>query len=508
MSALREAVDRVLATPAWQPVNASVLGSLGVQVTDITADSREVGPGVTFAAVPGERRDGREFIASAISAGANAVLWEREGFSWSDEWRVPNLPVAGLRASLGPIASLVYGRPSERLWVVGVSGTNGKTSCSTWIAQALTKLGKKAAVVGTLGSGLIGPLRGELEEATHTTPDAVRLQRLFAQFARAGADCVAMEASSHGLEQGRVNGVVFDVALFTNLSRDHLDYHGDMVSYAAAKARLFAMPGLRAAVLNIDDEFGALLASSLRGSGVEVITYGIGVGDLRAEDLQLGGGIRMNVAYGGKRVALVSSLLGAFNAHNLLGVIGVLLASGVALADAARVASELTPVAGRLQQLGGGDLPLVAIDYAHTPDALEKVLATLRPVVAPRGRLICVFGCGGDRDRGKRPLMGNIAARLADLAIVTSDNPRSERPGAIIDEIVAGMGNYLFEVEEVREQAIFRAVGEARSGDVVLIAGKGHEPYQEIQGVRYPFSDAEVAGRALGSPKEQSPSCA
>lgn len=497
ISAMREAVRRVLAAPAWQPEDPALIASLNVPVAGLTADSRAVRPGLSFAAFPGARHDGRQFIMQAIAAGANAVLWEREDFAWRDAWPVPNVPVVGLRERLGPIASLVYGDPTARLWVAGVTGTNGKTSCSTWIAQALTRLGKKAAVIGTLGNGLVGEQSEELAEPTHTTPDAIHLQQLCARFADAGVDAVVMEASSHGLEQGRVNGIAFDIALFTNLTRDHLDYHRDMVNYAAAKARLFAMPGLTAAVINVDDEFGAVLAEALDQHGVRVITYGLASGDLSADGLQLTGGIRMHVAFGGKRLPLSSRLLGVFNAHNLLGVIGALLAGGVAFADAVRVASELTPVAGRMQQLGGGEQPLIAVDYAHTPDALDKVLCALRPVVLPGGRLICVFGCGGDRDRGKRPMMGGIAGRLADLVIVTSDNPRSEAPGAIIDEIAAGMRGAAFETEADRGQAILRAIGEARPGDVVLIAGKGHEPYQEIQGVRYPFSDVEVARRAL-----------
>jgi UDP-N-acetylmuramoyl-L-alanyl-D-glutamate--2,6-diaminopimelate ligase len=273
---MREAVRRVLAAPTWQHEDPTLLASLNVPVTEITADSRAVQVGVSFAAFPGARHDGRQFIAQVIASGTNAVLWERERFAWRHEWSVPNASVVGLRARLGPIASLVYGDPTARLWVVGVTGTNGKTSCSTWIAQAFTRLGKKAAVIGTLGNGLVGEQSEPLAQPTHTTPDAIHLQKLYAQFARAGADCVAMEASSHGLEQGRVNGIAFDIALFTNLSRDHLDYHGDMVNYAAAKARLFAMPGLKAAVVNVDDEFGALLAESLDRHAVRVITYGLG----------------------------------------------------------------------------------------------------------------------------------------------------------------------------------------------------------------------------------------
>ena len=490
---MRAAVEKILAHPAWQPVDMAPLAHLGIG--ELTSDSRQVRAGVAFAAFPGESGDGRNYIPDAIARGASAVLWQREGFRWNSEWKVPNAGLPQLRSSIGPIASHVYGHPSESLWIVGVTGTNGKTSCSTWVADALNGLGRRAAIVGTLGNGLVG----RLDTATHTTPDAICLQSLLADYLAQGARCVAMEASSHGLDQGRANGTRFDVAVFTNLSRDHLDYHGDMVSYGAAKARLFAMPGLTHAILNIDDDLGALLAESLARQPVALTTYGIAQGDLHVEDLHLSGaGIRASVLHRGERLPLASPLLGAFNVSNLLAVIGALLASGLDFAESVAAVGKLRPVAGRLQQLGGGGRPTIVIDYAHTPDALEKVLRTLRPVVAEGRRLICVFGCGGDRDRGKRPIMGGIAADLADLAIVTSDNPRSESPGAIIDDVMAGISVVGVEVIEDREQAIQRAIATAAAGDVVLIAGKGHESYQEIRGVRYAFSDEDVASRALG----------
>ena len=502
-NAMRDAIAEALAQPAWMSPDVSCVATLAIR--DLTSDSREARPGVAFAAFPGEGRDGRSFIPDAIARGTPAVLWQKEDFQWNAEWRVPNAGIPQLKSAIGPIASHVYGRPSETLWVVGVTGTNGKTSCSTWVAQALIRLSRRAALIGTLGNGLVGDnglvasgLTASLAAATHTTPDAIRLQCLLAEFLRLGADTVVMEASSHGLQQGRVNGTVFDVALFTNLSRDHLDYHGSMVNYGAAKARLFAMPGLKHAVVNVDDEFGALLAACLADKPLAVTTYGIDHGDLRAENVRLASdGIHADVVWQGRREPLASPLLGSFNVSNLLGVIGTLMASGIPLRDAVRAAAGLRPVPGRLQQLGGGDEPTVAIDYAHTPDALEKVLDTLRPVVAGGGRLICVFGCGGDRDRGKRPIMGAITVARADLAIVTSDNPRTESPRTIIDDIVAGITTGNFEVIEDREQAIFRAIGTAQAGDVVLIAGKGHESYQEVQGVRHAFSDLDVATRAL-----------
>ena len=493
-------VRQATAAPAWQPADPAPIETLAqraaVPLAGITADSREAAPGQAFAAMPGLAGDGRDYIPQAILRGASAVLWERQDFFWRDEWRVPNLPVVDLRGQLGPIAAVIYGRPSRDQWVAGVTGTNGKTSCSTWIAQAESQLGRHCALIGTLGTGF----PGELAAPTHTTPDAARVQALIADFAARGAQGMAMEASSHGLDQGRVNGVEFDVAVFTNLSRDHLDYHGDMAHYGAAKARLFAMPGLTAAVINVDDPFGQVLARVAGERTTRVIGYGLEQGDLRGEALELSGrGITMTIAWEGRRERLQSPLLGRFNAHNLLAVIGALLAGGHSLADAVAAAARLRPVAGRLQQLGGHGQPIVAIDYAHTPDALEKVLAALRPVVPAGGRLICVFGCGGNRDRGKRPLMGAIAARLADLAIVTSDNPRWEEPAAILEQIVAGMRDADFQVIEDREVAIFRAVEVAGPEDIVLLAGKGHEAYQQVGDEKRPFSDAEVAGRALAA---------
>jgi len=489
---LRAAMVEVFAQPIWREPDMASLQPL--QLRTIVSDSREVTPGAAFAAFPGAGGDGRDYIADAIARGASAVLWEAQNFQWRNEWQVPHMPIVDLKSAVGPIVSELYGKPSEQLFVVGVTGTNGKTSSSTWVAQAFESLGKRSAIIGTLGNGFVD----NVIEGTHTTPDAVHLQQLLADFLKQGAGCVAMEASSHGLNQGRVNGVAFDVALFTNLSRDHLDYHGDMVNYGAAKAKLFAMPGLQHGVVNINDQFGEMLAEVLEDVGLPLITFGIGRGDVAGMNPEIhAGGIHMDVTWRDQQVALHSSLLGAFNAHNLLGVIGVLLAGGVSLQDAVNAAASLRPVPGRLQRLGSNGGPTVAIDYAHTPDALEKVLKTLRPVVNANHRLICVFGCGGDRDRGKRPQMGAVVAELADVVIITSDNPRSESPYAIIDDIVAGIVRQNFDVIEDREQAIRRAIEIAGPGDVVLVAGKGHETYQEIKGVRRPFSDVDIASKAL-----------
>ncbi|MGZ5101650.1 MAG: UDP-N-acetylmuramoyl-L-alanyl-D-glutamate--2,6-diaminopimelate ligase [Usitatibacter sp.] len=471
------------------------LAQLGVPLADLTADSRAVKMGSVFVAYPGSLRDGRAFIAEAIARGAAAVIFERNGFTWNERWEIPNLGVDNLRARVSEIAGHIHGNPSETLWMVGVTGTNGKTSVSQWIGAAMDSLGRRSAVVGTLGNGLVG----ERVEAKNTTPDPIVLQRLLAEYLRRGARAVAMEVSSHGLDQGRVAGVKFDVAVFTNLTRDHLDYHGTMEAYAEAKYRLFSARGLKCAVINVDDEWGAKFAQRLQGSGIDIITYGTGkAARLLATHIGLSeAGVRFRVEGEWGDGEVNASVLGAFNVSNLLAVLGALLASGIAFERAIGAVSALQAVPGRLERMGGGDSPLVAIVYAHTPDALEKALTALRPTVAAGHRLVCVFGCGGDRDAGKRPLMGAKAAGLADQVIVTSDNPRNEDPHTIIEQIMSGIPRRRAEAIEDRQVAIFSAVHHARAGDVVLLAGKGHETYQEIAGVRHPFNDREVAAAAL-----------
>jgi UDP-N-acetylmuramoyl-L-alanyl-D-glutamate--2,6-diaminopimelate ligase len=469
------------------------LDALGVPITRLATDSRQVQPGDVFVAVPGARVDARSFIPQAIAAGAVGVIWEAKGFQWDPAWAVPNVAVPNLRERLGSIAAHVYGDPSRRMWVAGVTGTNGKTSCSHWIAQSLTRLGRRTAILGTLGNGF----PGQLAPSAHTTTDAVSLHAEMADLRSRGASGVVMEVSSHGLEQGRVNGVAFAAALFTNLSRDHLDYHGSMEQYGAAKARLFHWASLKHAVINLDDRFGARLARSLDRTRINVLGYGLGKGEISGLRLDLskhGLALRVETPWGSGSVR--SPLLGGFNAANLLGVLGMLLAAGVKLEDATHALTRVEPVPGRLQMLRRPGQPLVVVDYAHTPDALEQVLETLRGVLSGEGRLICVFGCGGERDAGKRPLMGEAATRLADCVFVTSDNPRGEDPRAIIEEIIA-RAHPKYRVEVDRATAIHLALHEAREDDVVLIAGKGHEAYQEIAGARLPFNDAEVAASAL-----------
>jgi len=466
----------------------------------LTVDSRAVRPGDTFVAYPGESRDGRDYIAQAIANGAGSVLWDADGYAWNRRWRVPNLGVPQLRSNAGVIASEIYGKPSSRLWTVGVTGTNGKTSCSHWIAQALTRGRRKCALIGTLGSGF----PGRLDAHANTTPDAVSLHARMRAFVRAGAQAVCMEASSHGLEQDRLAGVEFDVAMLTNLTRDHLDYHGTMRRYKAAKTRLFRWPTLSHAVINLDDPFGRELAQRWKHRRSAVLGYGFARRTARlrtpcveGRNLRLGlDGISFDIATPWGRATLQSPLIGRFNAANLLGSLATLLASDVGLEQSVAALHKVQPVPGRTERYGGGRAPLVIVDYAHTPDALEKVLDSLRAAAGSKARLFCVFGCGGDRDRGKRPLMGEMASRHADRVIITSDNPRSEDPAAIIAQIARGVRGKHEQIID-RRQAIRRALAEARRGDIVLVAGKGHEQYQEIRGVRRRYSDAAVVRAVL-----------
>jgi UDP-N-acetylmuramoyl-L-alanyl-D-glutamate--2,6-diaminopimelate ligase len=478
---------------------ATLLERLGTPVSRLTSDSRAVRPGDAFAAYPGTRHDGRTFIADALARGAGAVLWDPHGFNWDRDWKLPQLPVEHLKARLGAIADYVYGHPSREMWTIGVTGTNGKTSCAHWIAAALQASGRRTAMIGTLGNGLFGAIT----PAANTTPDAALLHEMLRDFRHAGAEAVVMEVSSHGLEQGRVNGVAFAVALYTNLSRDHLDYHGTMAAYGAAKARLFGWPGLRVGVINADDSFGRSLIDAARARGRKVLSYGFSAADVAGGRLVASAsGLAFNVATPWGKGELHTRLVGEFNASNLLGVLGVLLVSGIGLERALELLGQVQAPPGRMQRLGGNGLPVVVVDYAHTPDALEKALTALRPALGDGGELICVFGCGGERDRGKRPQMGRIASRLADRVMVTSDNPRGEEPAAIASEIVHGIreaGNRHYAVELDRAAAIAAAIAEAKAADVVLLAGKGHETYQDVGGVRHPFQDAEHAARALAS---------
>jgi UDP-N-acetylmuramoyl-L-alanyl-D-glutamate--2,6-diaminopimelate ligase len=476
------------------------LRALGVEPSGVTDDSRQVRPGDLFLAYPGDLADGRRYIDDAIARGAVAVFWQPgdgfspNGFAQNPACTVACLPVESLRAQCGPLAHAVYGYPSEGLSLIAITGTNGKTTVSQFIGQAYPK---PCAVIGTLGAGFVG----DLIETGFTTPEATTLMRYLARFRQAGAAACALEASSIGIEEGRMNGARVDVAVFTNFTRDHLDYHGSMDAYAAAKEKLFNWPHLRTAIINLDDELGYKLVRET--SANRILGYAIGEAKrdfpalVRAENLvNTGFGQQFTLVLPNGRVMVETALLGHYNISNLLAVATVLHDAGLSAADVAQRVSGLIAPPGRMTRLGGIGEPLVVVDYAHTPDALENALLALRDVAVARGgALRVVFGCGGDRDKGKRPEMGAIAGRCADHVVVTSDNPRSESPQAIIDDILVGIPAALVEVD--RAKAIVAVVGAADVRDVILLAGKGHETYQETAGVRTPFSDVEQAQAAL-----------
>jgi UDP-N-acetylmuramoyl-L-alanyl-D-glutamate--2,6-diaminopimelate ligase len=469
------------------------LAAQGAVLRGAACDSRRVQPGDLFLAFPGKSADGRRHIPDAVRRGAEAVVWQSgDGFTWRDEWSLPNLSVPALRPLCGPLAHAVSGFPSERLSLIAVTGTNGKTSIVEWLARLHPRT---CAAIGTLGAGF----PGERAETGFTTPEAAALARYLAEFASEGAQACALETSSVGIEEKRLDGARIDVAVFTNLTRDHLDYHGSMENYAAAQEKLFRRPRLRLAVIIADDAFGRELARQT--SAKRVLTYTQRPGDcqgaVRAEAVEeTPDGLRFNLVTPAGRARIETRLFGRFNVANLLAVAAVLIDAGLSPADVAERFAELPPPPGRLEAVGGQGEPLVVVDYAHTPDALENALATLRGTAASRGgRLIAVFGCGGDRDRGKRPLMGDAARRLADRVILTSDNPRSEDPQTILAEIAAAAPEA--EIVEDRAAAIRRAILACAKNDVLLLAGKGHEPYQEIAGERRPFSDTGAARAAL-----------
>ena len=461
------------------------------------ADSRKVGAGDGFIAWPGAAVDARQYVGAVLHAGASACLVEEDGmadFGFGDE-RVAGYH--GLKAAAAPIAAAYYEKPSEQLQVIAVTGTNGKTSTTWWLAQALGKLGRRCGIVGTLGIGTPGAMVFN----GLTTPDPVLLQQQFRHFVDDGFTACALEASSIGIAEQRLDATHIQVAVLTNFTQDHLDYHGSMPAYWEAKKKLFEWPGLRAAVLNLDDARGEELNSTLAGSALDVWTISItGPARLRAENIDQGAsGIVFDVVEDSARHRISTGMVGHYNVANLLGVIAAMRALGLGLKDASGACEGLSQVPGRLETMSVDGLPLVAIDYAHTPDALEKVLVALRPVARERaGRLWCVFGCGGDRDTTKRPLMAAVAQKNADQIVVTSDNPRTESPAAIISQILLGLTHSdSVYVESDRALAISRALSLAQPVDVVLLAGKGHENYQEIQGVKHPFSDRTHAEAAL-----------
>lgn len=485
---------------AAQWLRARVRGSLH-------ADSRKVLAGDGFVAWPGAATDGRRHVADALAKGATACLVEHEGvetFGFSGD---AVASYAGLKAATGPIAAQYYEHPSEQIDLLAVTGTNGKTSTAWWLSEAISSVPGRGpcAVVGTLG---IGRPPG-LTYTGLTTPDPVMLQRSLRGFVDQGYSACAIEASSIGIVERRLDGTRIAVAVFTNFTQDHLDYHGSMEAYWQAKAELFAWPGLRAAVVNIDDVHGASLAADMaaRGSktGIDLWTLSTAGTPARLAARDIGydaQGLRFTVVENGATpISMATGLIGQYNVSNLLGVIGALRALGLSLPEAVAACDRLTPVPGRMERVPGGvDAPMVVVDYAHTPDALDKALAGLRPLAQQRGgRLWCLFGCGGDRDPIKRPMMGAVAEAQADHVLVTSDNPRNEKPDVIISQILLGLTSpERAQVEPDRARAIAQVVAQAAARDVVLLAGRGHELWQEVaNGERIAFSDGVHAAEAL-----------
>ena len=476
------------------------LAALGVQPGGVADDSRQVRAGDLFLAYPGDLADGRRHIADAIARGAAAVLWEATvDFVWNPEWRIANLPATGLRTLCGPLAHTVCGHPSERLSLIGITGTNGKTTISQWLAKTHPRT---CAVIGTLGAGL----PGQLADTGFTTPEATTLARYLAEFVADGVQACALEVSSIGMEEGRLDGARLDVAVFTNLTRDHLDYHGTMEAYAAAKEKLFAWPRLRLAVINLDDPFGRELAA--RSTATKIVGYSQHEavndrqGTIFAENVEEAlGGLCFTLCAPGGRARVETHLIGRYNVSNLLAVAAVLIDAGLSPSQVAAGLAGLDSPPGRLEQVGGNNEPLIVVDYAHTPDALENALRALREVARVRGAgLTVVFGCGGDRDQGKRPLMGAVASAFADRVVLTSDNPRSEDAAVILEQIRAGAP--AAQIIADRATAIRQTVAQAHPAEVLLIAGKGHESYQETAGVRRPFSDLAEARAALAARRE------
>ena len=472
------------------------LDHLGVERQRMTVDSRSVSAGDVFVAMRGSKVDGREFIVSALAQGAAAVLREAsDSIAKSDDARV--IDVENLSVYIGDIADAFYAHPSSSLRVIGITGTNGKTSIANWLSQAFSALDIPCGAIGTLGVSL----GAKTWSTNNTTPDAAHVQTILRDLKDAGAKAVAMEVSSHALELHRVKGTRFDAVVFTNLTQDHLDFHGSMDAYGAAKAKLFTDYPVKHRIINADDAFGTkLIAKELP----KTLSYGLNQGDVRGDVVSMNAnGMRLSISFAGQTITVETRLIGRFNAYNLLAVAATLIASEAALENVASILATLTAAPGRMQRVNASTEiiePSVYVDYAHTPDALAKALDTVRET-RPQA-LTVVFGCGGDRDRSKRPLMGKIAAERADHVYVTSDNPRSEQPLAIIEEIVTGVGSDLRQALNavvLRRDAIQHAISAANAKDAILIAGKGHENYQEINGVRHPFSDVDEALLALAA---------
>lgn len=468
----------------------SVFKKIGHRISDMSNDSRHIKKNSLFLAYPGIHNDGRAYIEEAIKKGAKVILYEKKNFVWKKTWNIEHYAIPELKNKEGEIAHAFFKKPSKQILTIGITGTNGKTSCAYWTAEIQNLLAKKTGVIGTLGFGY-----KKLKSHMYTTPDAISNHRILRQFKNQKIESAVMEVSSHALSQGRVNGILFDIAVFTNLSRDHLDYHLNFRNYFNEKKKLFEFPSLKVAVINIDDSYGKKLKNFLVRNKTKVLSYGIKSGDIRATHIEYSNSsTHFHIVYKKETYKVEAPVVGEFNVYNLLAVITSLIASRNSLKKIVKQISYISQVPGRMERLKSKNTPKIFIDYAHTPDALKKVLQTLKNQTD--GNLICVFGCGGDRDVGKRKDMAEIASNLADINFITSDNPRNESPRKIIKEISRHMkGPYRIEFD--RHKAIEKAIMNAKKDDVVLIAGKGHETYQEIKGIKYPFSDQKCAREAL-----------
>jgi UDP-N-acetylmuramoyl-L-alanyl-D-glutamate--2,6-diaminopimelate ligase len=479
-----------------------------IEITGLAIDSRKVKPGDLFFACKGTKLEGKHFIEEAVQRGAKAILEEVDSSLTPLRYynnKIPILPVQHLKQYIGRIAATFYQHPTKKLKIIGITGTNGKTSCSYFIAQALQSLKTKCGIIGTLGSGMLG----QITEGHLTTPDALTLHSLFAYFVKEKAKIVAMEVSSHSIDQGRINDIDFEIGVFTNLTRDHLDYHHTMEAYGETKKKLLVNPLTKYSVINADDEFGRTLLKQLNGNSKTAYAYTLNkdyfykVGEknvLYVDDIQLEPeGIRAKIFTPWGDGELVTPLVGQFNLSNVMATLATLCLLNIPFEQALKALQDLEPVPGRMQTFGGkGSKPMVVVDYAHTPDALEKVLTALRKHC--KGRLLCLFGCGGDRDDGKRPLMAQIAEQLADYVVVTDDNPRTEDPQKIVNDILRGfIHQEKINIEHNRSKAIADIIQYATADDCVLIAGKGAETYQQIGNDKLPFSDIQKVMESLNA---------
>ncbi|MEN9946446.1 MAG: hypothetical protein RLZZ293_832 [Pseudomonadota bacterium] len=479
-------------------INDNILNQLTTPINflldaklSLVIDSRQANSTTAFCAYPGASRDGRDFIAQAISNGCNYIFWDDQN-NYPYNFATTNYQLTNLQQYCGILAAAIANYPSRRLQMFAITGTNGKTSISHWLNQAFNYLGLKSGIIGTTGIGIYP----NISELGATTPDPISLQQYLATFSQQQVNCVAMEVSSHALVQGRVNGIEFDYAIFTNLTQDHLDYHQTMENYYQAKRQLFYWHNLTNAIINSDDSYGIRLLNELNHekNNLNIISYGLVSGDLRASNVHLTrNGMEFTLSYLGQQCIITTKLIGKFNVYNLLAVLASLVLAKVEFEQLPIIAQQLTAVTGRMEIIPSSRHALSIVDFAHTPDALANVLQTLSELKGT-GKLWCIFGCGGNRDHSKRPLMGRIASQLADRLIITTDNPRYENPQQIISEIAAGVANIStsYYVIEDRKEAIEYALTNASSDDTILIAGKGHENYQEILGEKYYFSDIEI----------------